>query len=336
MIDMRVLVGALILLLTAPVSAIDFFSKKDDSKKSSNGSPLEQRVQMLERRINTLSTIVLRLDSLQQEIQQLRGDLEVQDHNIESLKKRQTDLYNDADQRISRLSGEAPSGMPIDASGPVTPPAASQTGYQTRAQAPEPAGEPNWESTPIQDDPNQSAASSVQQDSGNSNLPPVVSSTTRPTVDTNSPGQLQTTTVSVAPRPSTPYRVSKEEKSSYQSAFNLLMDKQVDQAKNAFRSFLKKYPRSGLAGNAQYWLAQANYVARDFDVALTEFNKVLSEHPGSDKVSDAMLKIGYIQSEKKQWSAAKETLNKVVNRYPNTPSSQKAKTHLSKIRAKGH
>jgi tol-pal system protein YbgF len=341
---MRFLVAALVLLLTLPVQALDFFqSKKDNSSGSSNGPSLEQRVQTLERRISTLSTIVLRLDSMQQEIQQLRGDVELQSHDMESLKKRQIDLYNDMDQRVSKITGEAPANMPIDASAPMTPPtrvpAGNQPQTQVQTQAPEPAGEPNWESTPIATEPSQPAARGGQYQSAGSDLPPVVRSgsaapTTTATAPSN-PGQLQTS-VAVTPRASTPYREAKGEKSSYQTAFNLLMDRKYDQAVNAFRSFLQKYPNSRLADNAQYWLAEANYVTRNFDAAKIEFNKVMTEHPRSTKVSDALLKIGYIQYEKKQWSAARETLNRVVNRYPNSTASQLAKKRLSKMRSQGH
>ncbi len=345
---MRVLVGALVLFVAAPVSAIDFFSsKKDDSSKGSQGPSLEQRVQTLERRINTLSTIVLRLDSLQQEMQQLRGDVELQSHAMESLRKRQMDFYNDMDQRISRFTGETPAGLPAEASSGTVPPATPQGSYQP--QAPEPAGEPNWESSPVSSSPNQpsgvaqnqpsaSTAGGVQTGSRESNLPPVVSSTSPSAVEAKptSPGQLHTTTVAVAPRSASPYMEAKGEKSSYQSAFNLLMDRKYDQAKKSFRNFLTEYPRSRLADNAQYWLAEANYVTRNFDVAQDEFNKVINSHPGSPKVSDAMLKIGYIQYEKKQWSAAKGTLNSVVDRYPNSTASQLAKKRLSKMRSQGH
>ncbi len=349
---MRVLVGAVILLLAAPVSALDFFSsKKDDSAPSSRGPSLDQRVQMLERRISTLSNIVLRLDSLQQEIQELRGDIEVQNHAMESLRKRQMDFYNDMDQRVSRLSGEAPAGEPIDASARVVPPAAAQASTPTQPQAPETAGEPNWESSPVSPTPNQPssmgqrnqpyAAGSARPRSGGGDLPPVVSSTsspsTAPQTATAEPGQLQTTTVSVTPRQSSaPYQAAAGEKSSYQTAFNQLMDRKYDQAKQSFREFLTKYPNSRLSDNAQYWLAEANYVTRNFDVAQSEFSKVVKAHPGSPKVSDAMLKLGYIQYEKKQWSAARDTLNVVINRYPNSTASQLAKKRLTKMRAQGH
>jgi len=110
---MKLLIGVLTLLLATPVSAIDFFGQEDDSRESPKGPSLKQRVQMLERRINTLSNIVLRLDSLQQEMQQLRGDVELQNHALESMKKRHNDLYTDIDQRISRLTGEASDGWVI-------------------------------------------------------------------------------------------------------------------------------------------------------------------------------------------------------------------------------
>lgn len=170
---MRLLVAALVLFLAVPVQALDFFSsKRDNSSGSSNGASLEQRVQTLERRISTLSTIVLRLDSMQQEIQQLRGDVELQSHDMEGLKKRQMDFYNDMDQRISKITGETPASMPIDASAPMTPPAVdpAQNRAQVPAQAPEPAGEPNWESTPISPEANQPAASGRQYQTGGQNF----------------------------------------------------------------------------------------------------------------------------------------------------------------------
>ena len=79
---------------------------------------LEQRVQVLERRVRALSDLVLRMDRLQQEVQQLRGEIEVQNHTIETMKKRQRDLYLDIDRRLSQMP--APGGT-----APEAPPAAA-------------------------------------------------------------------------------------------------------------------------------------------------------------------------------------------------------------------
>lgn len=77
---------------------------------------IEQRVTRLERILNSqgLQEMLTRMDTLQSEVEKLRGDLEVQKHQLDELKQRQRDLYVDIDRRLTRLerngSGSASSG----------------------------------------------------------------------------------------------------------------------------------------------------------------------------------------------------------------------------------
>lgn len=66
---------------------------------------LENRIQQLERKLDSRGLVELfeQVSALQKEVQQLRGDLEVQTHEMDSLKKRQRDLYVDIDRRLHRL-----------------------------------------------------------------------------------------------------------------------------------------------------------------------------------------------------------------------------------------
>jgi len=334
---MKLLVGALAVFLTTPVYAVDFFSSEGNNRRSPKKPSLEKRVQLLERRINTISNIVLRLDSLQQEMQQLRGDVEVQNHTMERMKQRQTDFYTDIDQRISRLSGEAPAPQPM-APGAVQP---------SPPETVSPPGKPSWRSRPITPSvakpPTPAVAPAPARPAGaqakpqSPSLPPVVRSGT---ASVSPPGQLRSSSVAVASPRIKPRAVRPQdaagEKSNYQKAFNLLMDRKYDQAQKSFRAFLKRYPGSRLADNAQYWLAEANYVTRKFNTALVEFKKVVQGFPNSPKVSDALLKVGYIQYEKKQWGEARETLGALANRYPNSTASQLAKKRLDKMLSEGH
>ncbi|MCB1760535.1 MAG: tol-pal system protein YbgF [Gammaproteobacteria bacterium] len=82
---------------------------------------LEQRVQVLERQVGALSQLVLRMESLQREVQQLRGEVELQENAMESLRKRQRDLYLDIDQRLgSAAAGNAgTTSAPGSASEPI-------------------------------------------------------------------------------------------------------------------------------------------------------------------------------------------------------------------------
>ncbi len=74
---------------------------------------LEQRLERLERilRNQSLTDIILQLQQLQQEVRQLRGEVELQSHTLDALNKRQRDLYLDIDQRLSNLR-TAPTAAP--------------------------------------------------------------------------------------------------------------------------------------------------------------------------------------------------------------------------------
>jgi TolA-binding protein len=76
---------------------------------------LEGRVQQLERKLDSRSLVNLmeQVTTLQREVQQLRGDIEVQTHSMESLQKRQRDLYLDIDRRLHRLEAGGVQGQPV-------------------------------------------------------------------------------------------------------------------------------------------------------------------------------------------------------------------------------
>ncbi len=58
--------------------------------------------------------ILGRLEQLQREVQELRGVVEEQGHQLAELKTRQDNIYTDLDQRIAQLGGEA---QPLSAGG---------------------------------------------------------------------------------------------------------------------------------------------------------------------------------------------------------------------------
>jgi tol-pal system protein YbgF len=75
---------------------------------------VEQRLERIERRVDLITELTLQLQALRQENQELRGQLEVQQHQLQSLERKQRDLYLDIDQRLSTLQ------QPV-AAAPVTP-----------------------------------------------------------------------------------------------------------------------------------------------------------------------------------------------------------------------
>jgi len=124
--------------------------------------------------------------------------------------------------------------------------------------------------------------------------------------------------------------------SAYAEAFALLKEGQYKQSIKAFEAFKVNYPNSKYADNAQYWLAEANYVSRDYKRALAEFQQLISQYPDSSKNPGARLKIGYVYFELKNWSAASEALQQVVTMYPDTTVAKKAKERLQRMKREGH
>ncbi len=130
-----------LVVLAAPSFVSDAEARKPAPVIEASGEPtasaptagsLEQRLQRLERLLEnqTLIDLMTRIDSLQNEVQQMLGQMEEQTHSMEQLQKRQRDLYLDVDRRLrdleaarARLSAAPPAGgaMPeLPANGAVS------------------------------------------------------------------------------------------------------------------------------------------------------------------------------------------------------------------------
>ena len=265
-------------LLTASASAL-----------AVSKAELERKIQQLERKLDSRSLVDLmgQVTALQREVQQLRGDIEVQTHSMESLQKRQRDLYLDIDRRLHRLEAGGVQGQQpaAGASVPLTGVPAPTAGVATQAPAAAP-----------------------------------VTRTPQVTAKTSAPATLDPA----------------GERKDYDQALELLKEGRYTEASSAFQGFLKQYPGSSYADNAQYWLGEVFYVTREFQPALDEFNKVLSSYPGSTKTADAKLKMGYIQYELKDWAKAQDRLTQVVKEYPGTTTARLAQERLDRMKREGH
>ncbi len=128
---------------------------------------------------------------------------------------------------------------------------------------------------------------------------------------------------------------SDSEQADYLAAFEALKKGSFDQAISGFSKFLQKYPKSGYASNAQYWLGEANYVKQDYPAALQAFQTLVSKYPGSAKLPSAQLKIGYIYYETRKYDKARETLEQVRKTYPDNSVSGLAAERLERMRKEG-
>lgn len=74
-----------------------------------------------------LIEVLTRLQQLQEEVREMRGEMEVQSHAIENLNQRQRDLYLDVDRRLRRVETGGQIAAPAVAPGAASPPVTTGT-----------------------------------------------------------------------------------------------------------------------------------------------------------------------------------------------------------------
>ncbi len=100
-----------------------------------------------------------------------------------------------------------------------------------------------------------------------------------------------------------------------------------------FADYMKYYPSTDLAGNAQFYLADIEYRQGNYEQAVKDYDKVLEVYPGGNKTAAAQLKKGYALLELGQRSAGVKELNSLVQRYPRSIEAQQARDRLRKMGA---
>ncbi|MDB6145443.1 MAG: Cell division coordinator CpoB [Pseudomonas sp.] len=122
-----------------------------------------------------------------------------------------------------------------------------------------------------------------------------------------------------------------KEKLYYDAAFDLIKAKDFDRASQAFSAFLRKYPNSQYAGNAQYWLGEVNLAKGDLQGAGQAFAKVSQLYPKHAKVPDSLYKLADVERRLGHTDKVKGILQQVVSQYPGTSAAQLAQRDLQKM-----
>ena len=92
------------------------------SMSSALASSTSDRLDSIERKLDSrgLLDMLNRVEQMQRDIQQLRGDIEVQTHTLKDMQRRSREQYLDIDRRLQQLESGAP-GMPAAVTPPVAP-----------------------------------------------------------------------------------------------------------------------------------------------------------------------------------------------------------------------
>lgn len=122
-----------------------------------------------------------------------------------------------------------------------------------------------------------------------------------------------------------------KEKLFYDASFDLIKARDFDKAQKAFTAFLRKYPNSQYAGNAQYWLGEVHLVQGDLQAAGKSFALVTHNYADHNKVPDALYKLADVERRLGNTDKARGILQQVVAQYPNSSAAQLAQRDIGKL-----
>jgi tol-pal system protein YbgF len=122
------------------------------------------------------------------------------------------------------------------------------------------------------------------------------------------------------------------EKQSYDAAMEKFKSGDYKAAADALQDFVRRFPSSAYASNAQYWLGNAFYAQRDYKNAIAAQEAVVSNYGTSAKAPDAMLNIASSYTELKDKKNAKKALQQLVSKFPDSTAAQAAKDRLAALK----
>ncbi|MBM6549973.1 tol-pal system protein YbgF [Marinomonas ostreistagni] len=212
--------------------------------------------------------LLYQLETMQQEVSQLRGQVERQQYELDKMKALQKDRYIDLDKRIAEAMTQA-----------------------RKSAAPA-----------------QTISGSVEQDDA-----------------TNMVASAPVRAAELDP-------ASDEAKQAYDAAYQLIKDKQFEQAQQAFREFVKAHPNNVLTGNSHYWLGELALVLGNQGEALLQFKTVIDSFAGHSKVSDATYKLGIANDQMGNQTLARDYFNRTIENFPDSNAAKLATNYLNNMK----
>jgi len=116
----------------------------------------------------------------------------------------------------------------------------------------------------------------------------------------------------------------------YRSAKQAFDQGDSEAARKGFEEFIRRYPESNNADNAQFWIGEIYYREKWFEKAILEYQNVIEKYPKGNKVPAALLKQGLAFSNIGDEANAKLILEELSRKYP---ESNEAKVAAEKLKA---
>jgi tol-pal system protein YbgF len=117
----------------------------------------------------------------------------------------------------------------------------------------------------------------------------------------------------------------------YQNALRDFTTGNYDLARQEFGDYVKQFPSTDLASNAQFYLGEIAYQQGEFKDAIAQYNLVLENYPQSYKQGASLLKKGFAEISLGTKASGIRDLREVVRRFPGTDDARRAQAKLKEL-----
>lgn len=167
---------------------------------------------------------------------------------------------------------------------------------------------------------------------------PLAGATTSPDGGVNAPAPPAATAAGAAPAGTTPAPPPAAPPAVGMSPTRLYELAQADYAGgqwalaiNGFETYLRTFPKTDRADDAQFFIGEAYQLDGKFKESVAAYDKVIADFPGGDRVPDAFYKRGLAYSRLGQNDKARESFEAVIRDFPNAEASRLAKQLLDRL-----
>jgi tol-pal system protein YbgF len=109
---------------------------------------------------------------------------------------------------------------------------------------------------------------------------------------------------------------------------------QFDLAVDGFQSYIRTFPTSPLADDAQLYIGHSLYSAGKYADAVTALQRVITNYPNSDSVPAAYYKLGLSYEALKQLEPARRAFETVIKNHPTSSEATLARQALVRVQGK--
>ncbi len=230
------------------------------------------RLDSIERKLDSrgLLDMLNRVEQMQRDIQQLRGDIEVQTHTLQDMQRRSREQYMDIDRRLQQLetgtAGTPAAGTPPGVTPPgITPPVVTTPGPVDPLNPPPMTRPPGAAAVAVPPQPLRAGEREAYD-----NALAVLR-------EGRYPEAVQAFNQFLVDYPGSSYA----DNASYWLGETYYVTRDFDQALATFTGLVQQYPNSPKASDSQLKAGYIYYEKKDWRLARQTLEAVVSDYPGS-------------------------------------------------------